>query len=387
MAKYADIKGKGLLFILFFWLLWFTNYTSRTIFSPIMPLIEDEFAITHARASSLFTFTSIGYGISLFVSGIFAGFFGYKKSILLSLGISALVLFLIPQTKFFSQLTVLAFIFGMAVGVYIPSIIPLMTEYYEEKSWGRAIGVHDTAASLSVFAAPLIALFLLKFFNWRGIFYVFGVVYGICGILFFFACKELKVSKTQKGYIGSILRSKSFWVLGILWIFASGTFLAVYLIVPLYLTKELSFDIGYANTLFAFSRLGGVFASLTAGFIVGRFSLKKIMFTIIFVSGVLTLFISHWNTRVVEVALFLQGSIIAGFFPLGLVSISKVFAIEKRGMATGFIGTLAAIFGCGLFPYLLGLAGDFVSFRFGIFAFGILIILSSGIVYFLKELE
>jgi hypothetical protein len=56
-------------------------------------------------------------------------------------------------------------------------------------------------------------------------------------------------------------------------------------------------------------------------------------------------------------------------------------------MATGLIVTLATIFGMGITPFLLGLSGDFLSFRFGIFLFGVLVILSSGITYFLKELD
>jgi MFS family permease len=266
-----------------------------------------------------------------------------------------------------------------------------MTDSFEERSWGKAIAIHDSGTSVSVFAAPLIAVFLLGFFPWRGIFYVFGTVYALCGSLFFFACSELKATKRLKGYTGSLLssllKSKSLWILAVIWVFAAGAFWAVYMIIPLYLTKELSFDIGYANTLFGISRIGGVVVGIVTGFVVDRFSLKKTMFVILFVSGIFMLFISHWNMRVVEIGLFLQGSLIAGFFPIGLVSLSRMFDKERRSMATGFIATLSSIVGAGVFPYLLGLAGDFLSFRFGIFAFGMLAIFSSGLVYFLKEID
>lgn len=363
------------------------NYGCRTVFSPIMPLIEDEFLISHAKASSLFAFTSVGYGVSLFVSGMVASFFGYKRCILVSLSICAAVLFLVPQVKSLNHLIILGFILGLATGMHLPSIIPLITEYYEEKIWGKVLSFHDTGVSFGVFAAPFVALFFINFFSWRVMFYVLSALFGVCLVVFFFACKDLGVQKTQRGFIGSVLKSRSLWILGIMWIFSVGANLAVYFIIPLYLTKELSLDIGYANTIFGFSRLGGAVVTIAAGFIIDRFSLKKTMFTVVFATGIFTLFLSHWNARVVEVFLFLQPSLIAVFFPVGLVSISRMFEKEKRSMATGFIGALSGLFGVGLLPYLLGLAGDFVSFRFGIFALGVMVILSSGLAYFLKELD
>ena len=56
-------------------------------------------------------------------------------------------------------------------------------------------------------------------------------------------------------------------------------------------------------------------------------------------------------------------------------------------MATGYIVTLGVIFGLGIIPYLLGVAGDLLSFRFGILILGILAILSSGLTYYLKDIK
>jgi NNP family nitrate/nitrite transporter-like MFS transporter len=82
MAKYADLRGKGLLFLLCLWFLWFINFTSRMVFSPILPLIEDEFIANHAQASGIFVFLFAGYGVGVVIAGLFSGTFGYKKSII-----------------------------------------------------------------------------------------------------------------------------------------------------------------------------------------------------------------------------------------------------------------------------------------------------------------
>jgi len=249
------------------------------------------------------------------------------------------------------------------------------------------IAIHDTGASMSIFAAPLIAVFLLEYLSWRGIFYVFGIFFMIPAVIFSFAGREVKAQATKKGFFSSLIKSRNLWILGTMWVFAAGACLGLYFVLPLYLTKELGFDIRYANTIFSVSRIGGVLVSILTGFIVDKFSLKKIIFMITLIAGILTALIAVKNIRFIEVFLFLQASISTAFFPVGLVTISRVFAREKRSMATGLIVTLGVTFGLGIVPYLLGVAGDYISFRLGIMVLGILIILSSGLTYFMKDLK
>jgi len=387
MEKFQYIKGKALLLLTLLWFIWFMNFNVRTIFSPLMPLIEDEFVISHAKAGSLFAFISLGYGISIFLSGIFAGYFGYKRSIIVSILSSTAIFFLIPYVEAFSLLCLFGFVLGLSTGIYLPSIIPLITDYYAEHSWGKVIAIHDTGASLSIFSAPFIAFFLLKFVQWRGIFNILGMVSALCVILFWITYRELKVERVKGSLFKGIMKRRALWIMGIIWVFSAGACLGVYFVIPLYLTKELFLEIGYANKIFGLSRLGGVIVAVTTGFIVDKLSLKKTMFFLVSTTGVLTLCMTLKDIRFIEVALFLQASISMGFFPVGLVAVSRMFEKEHRSMATGFIVMLGVVFGLGIVPYLLGVAGDHISFRFGIFLFGILVILSSGLMCFLKELK
>jgi len=386
MEKFQALRGQALLFLLFIWFLWFLSFTARTIFSPLLPLMEDEFRISHATAASLLTFIAFGYSLSLFLSGIFSGLLGLKKSIVLSMVGSSIIFFVIPFLSAFHWLRLLAFTLGLTTGIYLPSIIPLITEYYHEKIWGKTIAIHDSAASLSIFAAPFIALFSLRFFPWKGIFVVLGSLSFLCGVLFFFVCKEVKTNRGKRPFLSDLIRRKPLWIMGILWIFAAGANLGLYFVFPLYLTKELRMDVESANTIFGLSRLGGIVVSISAGFFVDRFSLKKITFFLVLTTGLLTIALTTRDLGWLKVLLFLHAGIAVGFFPVALVSISRVFNQDMRGQATGLIVTLGVIFGIGLIPYLLGLSGDLLSFRVGIFLLGALTCLSSGLVYYLREL-
>jgi hypothetical protein len=45
------------------------------------------------------------------------------------------------------------------------------------------------------------------------------------------------------------------------------------------------------------------------------------------------------------------------------------------------------VFGSGIIPYLLGVSGDLNSFRLGIVILGVLVTLSSGLIFRLKDLD
>jgi NNP family nitrate/nitrite transporter-like MFS transporter len=387
MARYSNLRGRALSFLLFLWFIWFVNFTIRIVFAPILPLVEDEFMVNHAQASSIFIFLSAGYGVAVIVSGLFSGKFGYKKSIIFSLLLLGFIAFLIPLVHKFFLLYLFAFVLGFSVGFYLPSAIPLITEYYSEKDWGKAIAIHDTGASSAIFATPFIALFLLQFFPWRGIFVVFGCIYIACSIIFCFVSTEVKIDNPPKAVFNDLIKIRSLWLMAIIWVFGAGANLGIYSIVPLYLTKELQLNIGFANIILGVSRLGSVAVAIACGFLIDRFNLKKIMFLVMIITGVFTVIMGLVSVRYIGIVLFLQAFFVTAFFPVGLVAIAKTFNREMRSLATGIILALAIAFGGGIIPYLLGVSGDLYSFRLGITILGIFVGLSSTLIFHLKELE
>jgi NNP family nitrate/nitrite transporter-like MFS transporter len=387
MERYSNFRGKALLFLLFLWFLWFINFSVRMVFSPILPILEDEFVVNHARASSIFIFLAVGYAVSVIVSGLFSGKLGYKKSIVFSLALLGLVAFLIPLVQNFFLLYLFAFVVGFSVGSYLPSALPLITEYYSEKNWGKAIAIHDTGAPSAIFATPFVVLGLLHFFPWRGIFVVFACVFLISSVVFYLVSSEVKISNPPKAMFRDIVKIRSLWLMALIWIFGMGANVGIYSIVPLYLTKELNLNIGYANTILGISRLGSVGVAIACGFLVDRFNLRKVMFLVIIITSLFTVLMSLAPVKYIGIALFLQASFAQGFFPIGLVAIAKTFNREMQSLATGIILAVSNIFGGGIMPYFLGVSGDLYSFKLGITVFGIVLALASTLVFRLKELK
>ena len=94
--------------------------SASTLISPVLPLIEDEFLVGHARATALVSLISLGSAAATFVFGLFAGFAGYKRSILVAFSVSTVLFLLIPRAGGFSHLALLFLMIGVANGVYYP---------------------------------------------------------------------------------------------------------------------------------------------------------------------------------------------------------------------------------------------------------------------------
>ncbi|OGP73025.1 MAG: hypothetical protein A2V86_07050 [Deltaproteobacteria bacterium RBG_16_49_23] len=52
-----------------FWCLWYLNFSTRTVFSPILPLVEDSLLLSHGEAGGLFISLSIGHSLTLMTTG------------------------------------------------------------------------------------------------------------------------------------------------------------------------------------------------------------------------------------------------------------------------------------------------------------------------------
>jgi MFS family permease len=336
----------------------------------------------------VFLFSSVGYASTVFLSGVFSRLLGAKKSITAAMIVAATACFSISFFRVFHLIYISTFLVGVAVGLYLPSAIPLLTSYYHEKNWGKVLAIHDSGAGTSLFLAPLIATGLLSFLTWRGVFVVMAVTLTFCALVFSLVAEEQKKFAGKEPYFGGALwRRKELWFMGVMASFISGVGIGVYYIIPLYLVKELGMPSGEANAILGISRIGGAVAGILTGFFVDRFSLKKTMFLLALGAGVATMILATKNMALIKTLLAVQPCLVMGFMPALFLAVSRLFEDQARGQATGMILTVGSVLGAGIIPYLLGLAGDLVSFRLGIFVLGTVTALSSGLVLMIKGLK
>jgi MFS family permease len=373
--------------ILIFWGLWFVNFSTRTVFAPLLPLIEDRLSLSHGQAGGLYTSLGFGYGISLFFAGRFASVWGHKKTVVSGfVGIAAAVL-LFQWAETYIALHGLCFLTGVALGTYIPSILPIITETYDQKHWGKAIGVHDSAASFSLFTTPVLVAFGLSFFSWKSLLLFLGAAALLLPFLFWKIAGEPTPLPSQKrGNYADLFRTRTVWILGFLWIVSSAACAGIFNILPLYLVKERGMDFEYANTLLGISRCGGILATILFGVLCDRYGYRKILVISILATGLGTLPIPF--VRPVPwliILLTFQAMISLGFFPLAFAALSNLTSPSERSMMVGIILALSVFFGNGVTPFLLGTIADHYDFRTGILGVGIVTTFSCLLVGLLKD--
>ena len=376
-----------LLPLLVFWCLWFLNFSTRAAFAPILPLIEDYLSLSHGKAGGLFFSLSIGYSLSVLVVGRFAHILGYKRLVVAGFIGTCLVFVGIQWAGDYLTFHILFFLLGIATGPYLPSIIPIITETYDYRHWGKAIGFHDSAASLSFFAIPILVAFGLRFLSWQQLLLILGIASLLLPIYFWKVSVEPKKEMPwSDGHYVDLFKKKKIWIMGLFWVFAAASCIGIYSVVPLYLIKERGIELHFANTLFGVSRFAGVFVSILIGFLTDRYGYRRMLTASLLATGLSTICLSAAPTLpLILITLLLQATFSLAFFPVGLVAISKFTSLSERSMATGVILSVGVIFGMGSTPLVLGVIADHFSFKVGILGLGVLTTLSSFAVRLLEE--
>lgn len=377
-----------ILLLLIFWGLWFLNASSRLVLSPLLPIIEDELVITHALAGSLFFYMSVGITISVFMAGWISKHIGYKRSILYSFIALVFVFICFRYAQTYYYFAAFSFLLGLTSGIYLPCSVPLITSIISRKNWGKALAFHDTAPSFSFVAMPILIAFALRFFHWKAFFVLLSGACAIFIILFWVFTPDPRPQEEKRSRYAMVLRRTDFWIMSILWIMAAMATAGIYNIIPLFLVKEKGMQLQLANTILGISRIGGIFATILVGFLIDRFAVKKLLFIILFVTGLATVGIALAQVFWVLVGtLIIQGTLSVAFFPAAVTAISTITHLDERSTFVGLILAVGGIIGIGLVPVGLGAVADIWNFQIGIFVTGVLIMLSCVLIKGLKGLE
>jgi NNP family nitrate/nitrite transporter-like MFS transporter len=281
----------------------------------------------------------------------------------------------------------IALLVGLGAGIYLPSAIPLITAVFGRDHWGKAISFHETAASTSILAIPLLTALGLRFFHWRSLFIILSAACLIVLISFWTFSPSPRSDEEKRVPLMQVVKRSDFWVIAVLWIFASSNSLGLYNIIPLLLVKEKGMGLEFSNTIFGFSRMGGVLMVLSAGFLIDRYGVKTLLSVVLFVTGIATIGLALAQEFFFLVTmLFIQATVASVFFPVGLVAISKLTIVDERSTFTGTTIAVGVIVGLGITPALLGAVADAVSFQLGMLVLGVLTVMSCALLRYLRKI-
>jgi NNP family nitrate/nitrite transporter-like MFS transporter len=369
--------------------LFLLNFTGRFIFAPLMPFIEQELVITHAQAGSLFLIISLGFAVAQFGSGFLSSRLNHKRVIVISILAVALALIALGFIHSLPVTRLALFLLGLGAGLHVPSALATITAMVNRQDWGKALGVHSAAPSLSLVLGPLLVAVLVGSISWRVIIICLGGLSLFAGMAFmrYGKCGDFSGDAPRPSVLRRIAGLPSLWFMMALFVMALAGSVGTFTMLPLYLIIERGFDKGYANTLLGLAQISGLLAALVAGWFADRVGPKLAISILLAAGGIATILLSISSGPWLLLTIFIQPALASSFFPAGFSAMSGIAQPNLRSVVASVVVPSAFFIGVGVFPALMGYLGQNYSFSLGFALAGSFMLLGPVFAFLLTFIE
>jgi MFS family permease len=146
-------------------LAFFVTFFARLVFSPVVPFIVEDFAISNTEIGFALTGMWLAYGLSQYPSGVLADRFGEKSIVLLAVGGTALAAMVIAVVPIFAVFAFFAVLLGALAGLEYSVATVLLSRTFDDM--GMAVSVHSLGAPLAGLLAPIAGAWVGIHFGWQ----------------------------------------------------------------------------------------------------------------------------------------------------------------------------------------------------------------------------
>lgn len=196
-------KGKRTFFIAILYLMFCFDLFIRYGFSYVMPLIQNDLALTNTQVG--FMSSAIFLGMAIFVYPIsfigenhsqrraisFCGILWSGATVICGMAGGAVTLIL-------SRLCV-----GAGSSAYAPLSTAMITSWFKKSQWGTALGLYNTAMVVGGALGTVIFAALGEALGWRTCFYVIGGISLVICLLSFLLPDNKKLMAEQGAQAGN----------------------------------------------------------------------------------------------------------------------------------------------------------------------------------------
>ena len=364
--------------LLFLTFIFFLNFATRMMLSPLMPAMEQELGFGHAEAGSLFLCMSAGYCLSMLGGGYLASRLDHRRTIIISILAVGTASLALAAGNSLAMLRLAAMAMGLGAGPYLPSGLATIASLVKPRYLGRAVSIHELAPTLTFAVVPLAAAALMAWFSWRMVLVAFGAACLLAGAAFWAWGKggRFKGEALNLGSIKQEALSLPLWRLTLVFTLILGSSAGVFAMLPLFLVADHHLPLPEANLLVGLSRIVGVPLVLVGGWVADRLGLLKTMLGVTAVIGAATLALGFSHGWALTVLVFVQPALAGCFFPAAFAALTYIGPLETSNLRIAITVACAITVGFGLVPAGIGLLAEASSFGLGISALGGLLLLS-----------
>lgn len=338
----------------------FFSMVGRTIFSPLMPYLQEDLAISLTSVGTLFLLSSISYALVMVFSGYLTAWIGHGNTVVAALLMITVGMVISATAGDTLMLAVGMICIGGGGGTYAPSGIAMVNTRISIEKRSTAFSFHELGSNGAVLLAPVIVLASFPLLGWRGILLLIAFLCCVTSIIFYvFGAAESGVgAKPNLRTIGTILRLPKAYVAMLVFSTSITGLHGVYSILPAYLVEQSHWSAEHVNSLVTLSRIISISVLLLAGPIIKMLGKRKTLIVVLLFTGLLTGLISVAEGRMLAIVVVLQPALIGVMFPAQLSCLAEVGEAWYQNVTSALIITVGMIAGAGVVPALVGLLGD-----------------------------
>lgn len=356
--------------VLAVWLGWTFIIVPRMVMSPLLPIIEGDFMISHETAGWLMSGYLLPYGFMQVLAGVLSDRFGRRNFIITAVFLSSLAGCLVFFAQSFAQLLILRILAGLSAGMFFAPSTAYISAHTHARERGKAFGIIFVGGSLANVLVNLsTALGAAEILPWRLIF----VLFSLPGLVFApFMISVLRESELghatrqdrsfQLGALLGVLRMRSvvflllFALVSNVWWWSFTTFAVTYFV------KGRGLDIPEASFLMTLFFALGVFRNPSAGFLADRFGYYKPAIFSIAVDTLATFLIPRVATGFPVMGLLVLWGVLGEMSWISFnVFIAEVVPLRVAGAFFGLYNALGFFTGTAG-PVLFGRVADIAGF-------------------------
>jgi MFS transporter, FSR family, fosmidomycin resistance protein len=332
----------------------------QAFFAPMMPLLMAQFGLS-LTAVGVLDIARRAPSLATPLIGLIADKKPIKYFIILTPAITAVSMSLTGLASSYWVLFILLFIAGIsAVCFHVPS--PVLIKFFSGRQIGKGMSFYMSCGAIAGTAGTLLITFVITSFGMDKsyILMIFGVA---TSIVLFIKLKDLPsihmVKQDSKSNTYKSIKSfiPFFIILGLIMLFRAGMNLSLTLYLPVYLTEK-GTSLWFAGISLSILHLAGAVGMIAIGHISDKFSKKKILAILTFLSACAMWGLIYFSDNKL---LILPCLIILGMLLFSSAPIILALVQNKNSYRPAFVSSI--YFSLGFFInatgiFLVGLSGD-----------------------------
>ena len=328
------------------------------LIAALAPTFTQLYSLSATEKSMMIAVPVLLGSIGRIGAGMLADRFGGRKVFSALLVFSAVPAVAIGLSTSFTQLIIFGLFLGIA-GTTFPVGVGFTSRWFGPEKQGSALGVYgmgNIGQSIAVFFAPVLALWLG---DWRPVFFIFGVVALLWGIVFYLSAENDATTARPRSVaemLAPLKASNTAWVLSLFYFLTFGGFVALALYMPTLLREIFGLSATDAGARTAGFVVLATLARPVGGILADKVGGAKVLILVFVAIAILSLLLSFTT-----ILLFTIGALgTAAALGLGNGAVFKLvpqYFPKETGTVTGLVGAFGGL--GGFFPPIeLGLVKD-----------------------------